>query len=208
MCVERVSIKFTNTTLDEELIMRNFQRIAEGVNILPLLLSLQRQPGLWDRNRMRKDRRGSPHTQMDDIWVRYNPNPVDPEKANDEHDSQWYEAYYFLPELRPLVFATMAAVEGERLGGVLITRIPPGGRIEPHSDRSWHADYYDKFYLSLKNPPECRFFCEDEAIIPRPGDIYWFDNSKTHWVENQGTDDRITVIMCIRTHRYGARREL
>lgn len=185
--------------------MRNFQQIGKDINVTTLLLSLQRQPHLWDENRMRKDRDGSPHTQMNDIWVRYNKDLSSPEHVNDEHDSVWYPAYYALPEIRPIVFATMAAVEGERLGGVLITRIPAGCRIEPHADKSWHADYYDKFYLSLKNPPECRFFCEDEVITPRAGDLYWFDNSKIHWVENNGVDDRITLIMCIRTHRYGVR---
>lgn len=184
--------------------MKNFQRIAQGVDVMPLLLALQRQPHLWNKESMRKDWVDGPHAGMEDIWVRFNDLNKVPylSKMNDEHDSVWYPAFYNLPELRPIIFSLMGRVEGERLGGVLITKIPPGGKILPHKDDSWHVRYYDKYYVSIKNPPESRFFCEDEVITPQQGEVWWFDNTREHWVENNGNDDRITLIICIRNHRY------
>lgn len=188
--------------------MKNFLKIAEGVDVMPLLLSIQRQPDLWNRHTVRKTAPNTPHSQMSDIWIRYNDVSKYEETGNyssfnDEHDPIWYPAYYKLPELRPIIFGLMARVEGERLGGVLITKIPKGCSIEPHSDKGWHVEYYDKFYVSLKNNPGSVFYCEDEHISPNAGEVYWFDNRKEHWVKNNSDDDRITLIVCIKTHRYG-----
>ena len=101
----------------------------------------------------------------------------------------------------------MAKVQGEMLCAVLITRIPPGSGIDPHIDKSWHVEYTEKFYLTLKGAPGAAFYCDDgtweESIEPRPGDLYLFDNRKRHWVENQSDQDRVTLIMCIRTDMFG-----
>lgn len=187
--------------------MKNFLKIAEGVDVMPLLLSIQRQPDLWDRHKVRKEAEGTPHREMSDIWIRYNDvskyeTSGDYGGFNDEHDSVWYPSYYQLPEIRPILFGLMSRVEGERLGGVLITKIPPGHKIEPHADDSWHVQYYDKFYVSLKSNEGANFYCEDEVICPKAGDIYWFDNRRVHWVDNESNDDRMTLIVCIRTHRF------
>ena len=185
--------------------MKNFLKIAQGIDVMPLLLSIQRQPDLWDRHKIRKETPGTPHSGMSDIWIRYN-DVTEYEKSgdyrefNNQHFPVWYPAYYQLPELRPIIFGLMSRVEGEHLGGVLITKIPPGGRIEKHSDSGWHVDFYDKFYLSLKSDPGANFYCGDEMINPNQGDIYWFDNRLEHWVENSSNEDRMTLIVCIRTH--------
>jgi len=188
--------------------MRNFLKIADGINVMPLLLELQRQPELWNQHRLRKDAEGTPHNEMDDIWLRYNDFATvaaDPAKVNDEHTSVWYPGYYALPALRPIIFGLMAEVQGEQLGGVLITRIPPGCKIAEHVDAGWHVEFYEKFYLSLMSRPGANFYSEGETICPRPGDIYWFDNRRPHRVENHSEEDRITLIMCIRAHRFGSR---
>ncbi len=186
--------------------MKNFLKIAEGLDVMPLLLSIQRQPDLWDRHTIRKEAPGTPHAGMSDIWVRYNDiaayDDGDFRTFNDEHFPIWYPAYYQLPEIRPIIFGLMSRVEGEHLGGVLITKIPPRGQIERHADDGWHVNYYDKFYVSLKSDPGANFYCEDEVICPKAGDVYWFDNTKEHWVVNDSNEDRMTLIVCIRTHRY------
>lgn len=186
--------------------MRNFLKIGE-VNVMPLLLSIQRQPELWNRHRQRKEAANGIHAEMDDIWLRY--NDYRPYEAmgswlsfNDEHDSVWYKEYYALPEVRPIVFNLMAQTQAERLGGVLITRIPPGGVIKPHADVGWHVDYYDKFYVTLQGHPMQEFWCDEEVISPRQGEVWWFDNRKMHHVENKSTEDRMTLIICLRLNRH------
>lgn len=183
-----------------------FTLIREGVDVRPILAALELHPELWDAHTLRKTGDGSPHRGMSDIWIRYNDareceRTGDWSKFNHAHDSVWYPAFYAMPELSPLIFDLMREVQGERLGGVLITRIPPGSGIAPHIDRGWHVDYYDKYYLSLKSAPGANFHCGEHFINPRPGDIYRFDNRIEHWVENTSSSDRMTLIICIRSDR-------
>lgn len=173
----------------------------------PLISEIEAHPDLWDSIQFRKTAPNSPHSRMSDIWVRYNDidaylkNPGG-RSFNDAHVPIWYPAWEKLPALRPIIFALMATVRGEMLGGVLITRIPPGEGIAPHVDTGWHVDYYDKFYLSLKSAPGADFFCEDEVLNPRVGEIYRFDNRALHWVVNNSDQDRMTLIVCIRTDMF------
>lgn len=140
---------------------------------------------------------------MSDIWVRYNDiNNLGP-KFNDEHESVWYPVYYEVPDFRRLIFDVFSFVEGERLGGVLVTKIPPGGSVKPHIDHGWHARYYDKFALQLQAEVGQAFCFEDEILQSDTGDLYTFDNSKTHWVVNDSPVDRITMIICIRKPNNG-----
>lgn len=189
--------------------MKWFLKVDEGIDVSPLVEQLDAQPELWDRNNRRKTAPGTPHTQMSDIWVRY--NNVEPfEKSgdfsgfNDEHFPIWYPAYRSLPALKPLIFDLMEKTEGEHLGGVLITRIPPGCGIAPHVDRGWHVEFYDKFYLSLRSAPGAKFFCGDEVLEPKPGEIWRFDNRLEHSVVNESSEDRMTLIVCIRTEKYAS----
>ncbi|MDN8066333.1 aspartyl/asparaginyl beta-hydroxylase domain-containing protein [Burkholderia vietnamiensis] len=187
--------------------MRNFLKIDDGVDVAPLVVAIDAHPELWDSHKERKTSDGSPHTGMSDIWVRYNDirKYRDRQSFNDEHVPVWYPAYHALPEMRPILFDLMATVQGEMLGGVLITRIPPGAGIAAHVDEGWHVEYYDKFYVSLRSAPGAEFYCDEggvEVLNPKEGEIWRFDNRKNHWVENNSDRDRITLIVCIRTEKY------
>lgn len=191
--------------------MKHFVKIADGIDVSGVVAQLKDNPSLWDAHTVRKTYDGTPHSRMSDIWVRYNAfdrfDPANHKAFNDEHVSVWYQAWGKLTALRPIIFDLMAKVEGEMIGGVLITRIPPGEGILPHADASWHVSYFSKFYLSIASAPGAFFFCEHEGeterINPKPGDIYLFDNRKVHWVENHSNHDRITCIICIRTQKPG-----
>lgn len=193
--------------------MQHFQLIQSGIPIKALLQQLQdpENAHLWNANDERKTRDGTAHAEMSDIWVRYNAierlDRTQPGEFNKEHVPVWYPAWHALPALQPIVFKLMAQVQGEMLGGVLITRIPPGHGLKPHIDTGWHVEYYDKFYLSVKSEEGSLFCCDadgmQENLNPKAGDIWLFDNRKKHWVENNSTEDRITVIICIRTQMFG-----
>lgn len=189
--------------------MRNMHMIARGANVAPLVNELHRQPWLWNQVTLRTAPEQSPHHGLDDIWVRYNPlENYDPDKGladfNKEHDARWYPAYYSLPSVRPLVFDLMRLVEGERLGFVLITRIPPGATCKPHVDRGWHAEYYDKYAIQLESAPGQTFQFAGESLCTEPGDVFWFNNLEEHAVFNPTEHDRMTMIVCIRSNREGA----
>lgn len=169
--------------------------VASGFDVQPLVTALA-DPLLWDRIRFRKE--AYEHSKMSDIWVRYNDIANLGPDFNEQHESVWYPVYHEVPEFRPLIFDVMGLVFGERLGGVLVTKIPPGESVKPHVDRGWHAGYYEKFALQLQGHPEQSFNFEGESLVPASGDLYTFNNSFPHWVVNDSPIDRITMIICIR----------
>lgn len=186
--------------------MTNFLKIAEGIDVVPLQLALARQPELFDRYSERRTAPGSPHSQMTDIWLRYNDRRTadasgDFSKINDRHESVWYPDAARLPEAVDLAFQVMALARGEQLGGILITKLPAGGVIEPHTDAGWHAATYDKFYLAVQTPPNALFKFPDGDIHARDGDLWWFRNDVTHAVTNGGPGDRIAMVVCVKTFR-------
>lgn len=188
--------------------MNHFHLIAKNLPVDELRMQIARQPWLWDQHTMRKTLPGTPHRDMSDIWLRYNAwenfKPEDPCAFGEPHESVWYPAFYALPAVRPLIFDLMAHVQGERLGGVLITKVPPGGKIDAHVDGGWHVDYYSsKYYIQIEGAEGQQFWAEPaqgkrETISPMPGDLWKFDNRVLHGVDNRSNSDRMTLIVCIK----------
>lgn len=161
----------------------------------------------FDKIHYRRTATGSPHSEMTDIWVRYNDisglkDTADLKYLSDEHDSVWYSVIEKIPTVKKIVFDLMYKVEGERIGGVLITKLPPGGHIARHTDAGWHAQYYDKFFVPIQIQEGAIFGFDDGDIHAKEGEAWWFDNSNPHWVTNNSNCDRIAMIVCIRTEKY------
>ena len=190
--------------------MSAFQILYE-TDVAPIVNALERNPDLWNSiGDRRREEINSPHREAPDIWVRYNSYDriADRVHFNDEHIPVWYPAWDKLPELKPIVFDLMQRVQGEILGGILITKVPAGKKVYPHVDTGWHVDYYDKFYIQLAGAEGCDFCVagEDgvvERFTPKTGQVYLFDNRNPHWVDNDSAVDRMTLIVCIRTQMFG-----
>lgn len=176
--------------------MTPIARLMRGVDVRPMQEALVAHPELWDQNTARTTPEDSPHHGLSDIWARF----ADPATMREDgsHDSIWYPPAEVLP-VRELVFPLMSAVRGTRLGGVLITRIKPGQICKPHTDPGWHARYYGKFAIQIQAAPGQAFHFHGHSLETAPGDVFWFDNSHEHWVTNESDQDRITMIVCIRT---------
>lgn len=176
--------------------MKNIETLARGINVMPILLQLKRNPQLWGKLADRTQNHDSPHRETSDIWVRYGGGSYEESQA--AHESVWLDAANFLPEAKSLARTTMNLVQGDALGGILITRIPPGGKVHPHSDSGWHALNYDKFAIQLAAHQQQAFCYEDGRHVTAPGDLYWFNNQSEHWVINDSPVERITLIICIK----------
>lgn len=175
--------------------------LRSGYDVAAAVDQLESQPDIWNRHTMRTEGYGTPHGGVSDVWVRYNDwSNWDGDVAafNGPHVSSWYPVVARIPAVWSLVRRVMRDVGGRELGGVLITRIPPGGRVEPHIDHGWHARYYDKFAVQLRGNAQQAFHFEDAELRPEAGDLYTFDNSRLHWVTNDSPEDRMTLITCIR----------
>jgi hypothetical protein len=184
--------------------MKHFQLIGVNAPVAALHHAVVRQPHLWNQERVRTSFDRSPHAQVDDILIRFQDialHRARPEQIIDEHESIWCPAALMLPQCRPLIFDLMQRVEGERLGRVIITRLASGGVIAPHVDGGEHAAYYDRYHVTLHNLPGSKFRAGDEEVFMQTGSVWWFDNAVEHSVVNESLDDRITMIVDIRTLR-------
>ena len=172
----------------------NLNLIQRGIPVAEIHWAIQSHPELWNQNTMRTQSPDSPHHGLDDIWARYGAADQDPTKP---HDAHWHEPADILG-IKPVCLDIMRLVGGSILGGVLITRIPPGVMCKKHFDRGWHADAHYKYALQITSAPG-QFFCfEGESLESKPGDLYSFKNEFTHWVTNDTQYERITMIVCVR----------
>jgi hypothetical protein len=186
---------------------KSHELACDTLDITELQKQIIKNYDKFDKYHHRRTFPNSPHTQMTDIWARYNDIKPFEEKGNLkgfelEHDSIWYPVIEHIPAVKKVCFDVMYAVDGERLGGVLITKLPAKGIIERHTDSGWHAQYYDKFYVPILNKKGSVFCFDDGNIAPEYGQAWWFDNSNPHWVKNNSDSDRIAMIVCIRTEKY------
>lgn len=177
--------------------MRNFLQIAAGVDIGQLLHQIACQPDLWNQNGLRREYPDSPHAVVDDIWLRFQDLDIPADKVPDEHESVFYPAWDKLPAAQDIVFALMARVRGVRLGRVIITRLAMGRAIAAHCDGGGHASYYQRYQVCLQATAGNALRCGGEAIGMRAGEIWMFDNLLEHEVVNNGSDDRIVMIVDI-----------
>jgi hypothetical protein len=182
--------------------MKNFQFLA-SIDPAPLLNQILRQPALWQADTYLRDYPQGPFGEVDTIFLRFPPASVTEmeRSARDQHECVWMDGWLHLPAARPIVFGLMAQVQGERLGRVMVNRIKAGGHIFPHADTPVHAEYWDRYHAVLKSGPGCNFRCGEEVVNMETGAVYWFQNALEHEVLNNSDDDRIHLIMDVRTQR-------
>ena len=179
--------------------MRNFCKIFEGMDVVPLLAALAAKPDLWKENTLRTTFPGSPHAACDDIWLFFNAIPDDPATVMDDIQVQPYRAWAELPQAQNLVFDLMRRVGGVQLGRVLITRLAPGQCIPEHEDQGAPAEYYERYQIALQSLPGCMFYAGEEVVNFSMGECWWFQNRQPHSVVNNSADDRLAMIVDIRT---------
>lgn len=176
--------------------MDNFFRLAKGVNVAPLLVAINRQPELWDQNTLRTKHPRTAHGDVSDIWLMFNETSGD--VVNDIIVKP-YPAFEKLPQARPILFDLMRLVEGVTLGRVIITRLAPGKKITPHVDGGAPATYYTRYQVALQSLPGALFTIADETVNFESGEVWLIDNKKEHSVLNNSRDDRIVMIVDIRS---------
>lgn len=166
-------------------------------DIMELSEQLNAHPELWDQVTIRTTWEEGPFTETSDIWLRFGD---DTETWGGPHFPVFYPAWDLLPALHPIVFDLMARIKATNLGGIWITRIPPGNSVKPHSDAGvWHAEFYPHKAYVIISGSNCTNRYEDEEYNLLPGESWIFNNLVTHSVENHGDTERIAAIVCMRT---------
>ena len=192
--------------------MSDFLRIAQGIDMMPLLSAVMRQPTLWNANTTRTHHSQSAHRIIDDILLRY--NRFDPtgdfvDQVCSRIEAVNQPAWSLLPQATDLVFGLMARLQGEHLGRVFISRMRPGTSIPLHTDRIPPAEaafpdrlppalYYERYQLPLQSRPGVMFEVNGQVMPMQVGECWWFRNDLPHTVINNSDADRISLIVDIR----------
>jgi hypothetical protein len=156
---------------------------------------------LWNKHNIRTTFPGTPFAETADIWLRYGDDPA---TMAGPHFPVWYPGWERLPALHDVLRQIMGLFEPYHVGGILLTRMPRGSRILPHSDAGfWHPEFYStKVYAILKANDKCvNHFTDSEGsenAVMKTGEIWWFNNLVTHSVENNGDSSRVAMIVCMR----------
>lgn len=167
-----------------------------------LLHELSLIPKVWGQYKFRTGYEGSPHRDIEDIWVRYNAlsnlDPANPQKFNEPHESVWYPVADKLPSVARICNRLMEKVGARTLGGVLLTRVPAGAQVHWHRDGGWHASAHRKWCVSIAARTEQTFEFEGEQMRTHAGECFEFDNSYPHAVMNPSYEDRVSLIVSLR----------
>lgn len=179
----------------------SIRAVASGWDVSALQKQLAEHPELWNQHAHRTGSYG-PHSQVDDIWVRYRDfAEFDGNFAtfhSGPHASVWYPCIAHIPAAWSLARRVKRMAGAKEIAGVLLTRIPPGGEVKPHVDRGWHAESTQKYIVQIHGNQEQAFCFDGEELRADPGDVYWFRNDRTHWVNNPSSEARVSLIVCIR----------
>jgi hypothetical protein len=180
--------------------MRYFTQIAGGVDTMPMLLALQRNSQLWNSDPFRTTYPGTPHSEADDILLRYTGPSVSRsvDTVIEDEKPVWLPAFRVLP-WKPIVLDLMRRVEAYQLDRLLITRLRPGARIAPHADNVGNYaatnDERARFHVVLQGLPGSLYHNGNETVCMRTGDVWTFTPREVHSVENNSADDRLHLIV-------------
>jgi Aspartyl/Asparaginyl beta-hydroxylase len=191
--------------------MKHWHLMASGIDVMPLMSAIARQPELWTEDTYLRHYAQGPFGDTDSIMLRFpkqvklkSERQLERYKANklpgvDQHESIFYPPWFKLPEAHPHIRALMNITFGVRLGRVMINRIRPGGRIFAHKDRPEHTARWRRHHLVLQGRPGVNLRVADEQITMQTGMLFWFDNREEHEVINNSDDDRISMVIDIQT---------
>jgi len=191
--------------------MDNFKLLKTGLSVQGLLSAIERQPHLWGEITERQTVPGSPHKYTEAIFIRWCETRTIA-AAFTEIPAIDYPARENLPEVDELIFEAFNTAKANTLGRVLIAKLAPGGNITPHADEGDVADYYERFHIPLCSEPGNVFHAGDpdrsfEGVHMKPGELWWFNHKKQHWLFNGSDKPRIHLIIdavapCYRRERH------
>ena len=171
-----------------------FKRIAEGLDVEPLLQLLDAKPELWKEIQTRQKFTNSPHKDTETIHVRGALKMSAYYLMWDVGAYDYPCMEYLKPALVPLMRPTLEQLQVKEMGRVMIVNLKPCGHVTKHNDQGTYADHYQRFHLVLKSNQHCFQTCGNELQRFEVGDVWWFNHKELHTAHNVGDTDRIHII--------------
>lgn len=188
--------------------MLNFVRIREDAPVGAVLPEMRGLDYLWHQHTFRQAHPGSAHHDTSAIYLRYPPlGTITVHDVFNELEAQMTPAADALPAACHLAFWAQEVLGVTKLGRVMLVNLRAGGSIDPHVDEGAYADCYARFHVCVSAQPGVVFRCGGEEVEMRPGELWWFNHKRKHWVENRSSADRVHLIVDAVAPRYRVERE-
>jgi len=172
--------------------VRNFLRIAQGINVNLLALQVASNPKLWGQDRIGKLwKERYPDLEIQEIMARYTRS-----LSRDDLQCFWEPAANVITEAKALAVTLCAAYKADQIGRVMFTHLPAGQSIPQHADTEGaYCNYYTRFHVPIQSEPGVRFQCGDECIEMTPGEVWWANIALPHSVVNQSQTPRVQLLV-------------
>ena len=168
-----------------------FCRIG-SIDPLPVLSALQSIPDAFSGDLWRRQLRHSPHQDSGVLILRGQPteNPRDV-----LHGLKVVDREIYLTEALHTAVLAVAARSGCRPARALIAKLPPRGKVLPHTDIGLYAEATERFHVALETNPEAWLEFAGERRHFEPGDIWSVDKHVPHCGGNDGKTPRMHLIV-------------
>lgn len=149
------------------------------------------------------------HSEPDESWSK----SIAKKKGNEVHrdakhislindmDGRHYRGsiYPKFVEYEPLVMPVLKHAHRQLGEHTWLVRLQfawtgPSYSIFPHRDTATTLLHAHRVHVPIASNPSVEFICGDESLVMGEGEIWCFDNSRTHAVHNRGTTPRIHMI--------------
>lgn len=179
--------------------MSNFLLLQEGVFVDGALEEIKKN-ALWNWVNLRRSFQNSCHLQIEDVVFR-GPRvdiPQTFETFMNGLESVSYWTWFLHAEVVALVKKVFES-NYEKIGRVVCTKIPPGGKVDLHPDQGAYAEAHDRFHVVLETEKDgCEFWCGGEMVLMQKGQFWKFNHELPHEVFNRSKSDRINLIVDVR----------
>ncbi len=82
---------------------------------------------------------------------------------------------------------------GGQLTRAMIVNLKPGTKVLPHIDAGNYYINKDRCHIPISTRGSLNI-CDGERQIYEEGELWWFDNKKTHEAENTSDEERVHII--------------
>lgn len=124
-----------------------------------------------------------------------------------EHSNHWQYGDKYSPEfkcldpdlwelIRPIVEELESSVNG-KMGKVVLINLPENKNVSEHKDKGDYLDIIRRFHIPIFTNENVLFTINDETKIMKSGECWEINNSKLHSVKNEGSKNRVHLMIDI-----------
>ena len=161
----------------------------------PILEELQNAT-LWNWLSIRRSR-DLKHKSVDDIVLRFQ------SVEGEHHISEYFDKMECVDYFPKFYFPKTSKAISEfadksTIGRIVVAKLKPGAIIAEHIDEGKYCQEHDRFHFVVSTNPDVWFKCNGHPKHLEVGKIWWLDNKSLHSVENNGSTDRIHIVVDIK----------